>query len=172
MGKWVKVVHCWKCHPNHLTPCQVLFAPSKYHDLFQKLGMEWWTGQVKVLLSYTLCGRWERHKISQLVGHSLAFSGGSVVKNLPAKHETQDPSLGWEDPLVKEMAIYSSIFAWEILWPEEPGGLQSTGLQRVREDLVIKQQQQGNSLVVQWLGLCTSIAKSTGLTLSQGTKIP
>ena len=95
-----------------------------------------------------------------------------MVKNLPAKHETQDPSLGWEDPLVKEMAIYSSIFAWEILWPEEPGGLQSTGLQRVREDLVIKQQQQGNSLVVQWLGLCTSIAKSTGLTLSQGTKIP
>ena len=80
MGEWVKVAHCWKCHPNHLTPCQVLFAPSKYHSLFQKLGMEWWTGQVKVLLSYTFCGRWERHKISELVGHSLAFSGGSVVK--------------------------------------------------------------------------------------------
>ena len=48
--------------------------------------------------------------------------------------EMQVPSLGWEDPLEKEMAPYSSILAWEILWMEEPGRLQSMGSQRVGHD--------------------------------------
>ena len=56
------------------------------------------------------------------------------VKCLPAMQETWVLSLGWEDPLEKEMAIHSSILAWRIPWTEEPGGLQSTGLQRVRQD--------------------------------------
>ena len=56
------------------------------------------------------------------------------VKNLPAMKETQVQSLGWEDPLEKEMAPYSSILAWKIPWTEEPGGLQSMGLQGVRHD--------------------------------------
>ena len=47
----------------------------------------------------------------------------------PAVQETQDGPLGWEDPLEKEMAIYSNILAWEIPWTEEPGGLQSMGSQ-------------------------------------------
>ena len=51
-------------------------------------------------------------------------------------------SLGWEDPLEKEMAAHSSILAWEIPWTEEPGGLQSMGSKRVRKDLMTKQQQQ------------------------------
>ena len=49
-----------------------------------------------------------------------------MVKNLPAMQELQEVlvrSLGWEDPLEKEMATHSSILAWEILWTEEPGGL-------------------------------------------------
>ena len=50
-------------------------------------------------------------------------------KNPTAVQETQVLSLGWEDPLEKEMAIHSSILAWEIPWTEEPGGLQSMGLQ-------------------------------------------
>ena len=54
--------------------------------------------------------------------------------------EMQVQSLGWEDLLEKEMTIHSSILAWEIPWSEEPGGLQSTGLQRVGQDLVTKQQ--------------------------------
>jgi len=45
--------------------------------------------------------------------------------------ETWIRSLGWEDPLEKEMATHSSILAWIISWMEEPGGLQSTGQQRV-----------------------------------------
>ena len=54
-----------------------------------------------------------------------------MVKNAPAVQEMQVQSLGRNDPLVKEMAIYSSTFAWEIQWSEEPGELQSIGLQRV-----------------------------------------
>ena len=57
-----------------------------------------------------------------------------TVKNLPAKQEMWVRSLGQEDPLEKEMATHSSILAWEIPWTEEPGGLQSMGSQRVRQD--------------------------------------
>ena len=61
-----------------------------------------------------------------------------LVKNLPAVQETWVQSLGGEDPLKKEMAAHSSILAWRIPWTEEPGGLQSTGSQRVGHDLVTK----------------------------------
>ena len=54
-----------------------------------------------------------------------------MVKNLPTLQETQVVYLGWEDPLEKGMATHSSILAWRIPWTEEPGGLQSMGLQRV-----------------------------------------
>ena len=57
-----------------------------------------------------------------------------TVKNLPAIRETQVRSLGWEDPLEKEIASHSSILSWRIPWTEEPGGLQSIGLQKVRHD--------------------------------------
>ena len=50
-----------------------------------------------------------------------------TIKNLPAMQETQVPSLGWEDPLEKGVAIHSSILAWRSPWTEEPGGLQSIG---------------------------------------------
>ena len=50
-----------------------------------------------------------------------------MVKCLPAMWETQVRSLGWDDPLEKEMAIHSSTLAWKIPWMEEPGGLQSMG---------------------------------------------
>ena len=67
------------------------------------------------------------------------MSGGASlvaqrVKNLPSMQETQVQSLGWEDSLEKEMATHSSILAWRIPWTEEPGGLQSMGLQRVGHD--------------------------------------
>ena len=52
-------------------------------------------------------------------------------------------TLGWEDPPEKEMATHSSILTWEIPWTEEPGWLQSTGMQRVGHVLVTKQQQTG-----------------------------
>ena len=54
-----------------------------------------------------------------------------MVKHLPAMQETWVRSLGQEDPLEKEIATPSSILAWKIPWMEDPGGLQSMGLQRV-----------------------------------------
>ena len=57
-----------------------------------------------------------------------------MVKNPPAIQETWIQSLGQKDPLEKERATHASIFAWRILWTEEPGRLQFMGLQRVRHD--------------------------------------
>ena len=57
-----------------------------------------------------------------------------MIKNLLAMRETQDRSLGGEDPLEKGMAIQSGILAWRIPWTEEPGGLQAMGSQRVGHD--------------------------------------
>ena len=72
----------------------------------------------------------------------LVLSGASLVaqmlKNLPAMQETWVWSLGWEDPLEKGMATHSNILAWRIPWAEEPGGLQSMELQRVRHDWLTK----------------------------------
>ena len=57
-----------------------------------------------------------------------------LIKNPLPVQETQFWSLGREDPLAQEMANHSSILAWKIPWIEEPGGLQSMGLQRVGYD--------------------------------------
>ena len=63
-----------------------------------------------------------------------SFPGGQTVKRLPTMWETWVQSLGQEDLLEKKMGTHSSILAWKILWTEEPGRLQSTGLQRVGHD--------------------------------------
>ena len=57
-----------------------------------------------------------------------------MVKDLPALWEIWVRSWGWEDPLEKEMATYSSILAWRIPWTEEPGGLQSMGSHTLEKD--------------------------------------
>ena len=57
-----------------------------------------------------------------------------MVENLPAMQETRVQSLDWEDPTEKSMATHSSILAPRIPWKEEPGRLQSVGLQRVGQD--------------------------------------
>ena len=69
----------------------------------------------------------ERH----LIPGPLASLVAQTVKHLPAVQETWVPSLGWEDPLEKDMATLSSTLAWKISWTEEPDGLQSMGSQRV-----------------------------------------
>ena len=70
------------------------------------------------------------------------------LKHLPGMLETWVRSLGWEDPLEKEMATHSSILAWRIPWREEPGGVQSMGSQRVRHDCIIL------SLTFQCINIC------------------
>ena len=64
----------------------------------------------------------------------LASLVAQTVKCLPALPETWVQSLGWEDPLEKEMATHSSILAWKIPWMEEPGRLQSMRSQRIRHN--------------------------------------
>ena len=90
-------------------------------------------------LAPTLKGRKIHQTITSRPWHSgvwcilpcVASLVAQTVKNLPAMWETWVQSLGWEDPLEKGMATHSSILAWEITRTEEPGGLQSMGLQRV-----------------------------------------
>ena len=75
-----------------------------------------------------------QHELAIVVHMSGVSQMALVVKNPPANAEgVRDEGLilGWEDPLEKEMAIHSSILAWKIPWTEEPGRLQSMGLQRV-----------------------------------------
>ena len=72
--------------------------------------------------------------ITDSISRYLALGASLVaqmVKRLPAVWETQVRSLGWEDPLEKEMAPHSSTLAWKIPWMEEPGRLQSMGSRRV-----------------------------------------
>ena len=57
-----------------------------------------------------------------------------LLKSPPTMQETWVQSLGWDDPLEKEIATHSSILAWRIPWTEEPGGLQSMGSQRLGHD--------------------------------------
>ena len=83
----------------------------------------------------------QSHKESDMIKHAFVciitfwdFPGGSVVKNLPMWEMWVWP-LGQEDALEKEKATQSSIFPWEIPRTEEPGGLQSMGLQRFGRDL-------------------------------------
>ena len=67
----------------------------------------------------------------------MGFPSGSAAKNLPSMQEAQETwvqSLGWEDPLEKEMATHSSILVWRIPETEEPGGLPSMGSHRVGHD--------------------------------------
>ena len=61
----------------------------------------------------------------------MGLSGGSVVRNLPIKKETQFQSLSQEYPLEKEMATPYSILAWKIPWTEEPGGYIPWGLKEL-----------------------------------------
>ena len=71
----------------------------------------------------------------------LGFSGSSVGKESTCSVgdlADASSSLGWEDPLEEGMATHSSILAWRIPWAEEPGGLQSIGLQRIGHDWVTK----------------------------------
>ena len=66
-----------------------------------------------------------------ILGASLV---AQTVRNPTAINETRVQSLGWEDPLEKDMATHSSILAWRIPWTEKPGVLQSMGSQRVGHD--------------------------------------
>ena len=104
----------------------------------QRIGHNWTTCTAPHY-SFTFIKRlFSSSSLSAITVVSSAYLRASLVaqmvKNLPAMQETQLWSLGWEDPLEKEMATHSSILTWEIPWRKECGELQSMGLQRVGED--------------------------------------
>ena len=96
---------------------------------------------------------WRRKRF----GWWLCKHSGSVSKSLPAMREIQVQSLGWEDPLEKEMATHSSILAWRIPWREEPGELQSLGSQRVGHDQVTNTMQ--TQRLTLWRGLLADVGR-------------
>ena len=87
-----------------------------------------WTAQIEKQMRVELLGL---RRVGFRSPASWAPLVAQLVKNLPAMWETWVRSLGWEDPLEREKATHSSILAWRIPWTEEPGRLQSMGLQRV-----------------------------------------
>ena len=107
-------------------------GPSEYVCWGEEVGERQPKGQ-EYLLDRCLTDSQAGIKISR---RNMGFPGCSVVKSLPTMWETQVQSLGWEVPLEKEIATHSSILAWEILWTEEPGGLQTMGSQRAGHDWV------------------------------------
>ena len=100
-----------------------------------------WPWELSIWISVSalvlLCSAWKAAAMNPIyiylwgAGVSLV---AQMVKNLPAMQGTCVQSLGWEDPLVEGVANHSSIFAWGIPWTQEPGGLQSMGLQRGRHN--------------------------------------
>jgi len=92
---------------------------------------EWMpTKEFRVLKSLVLASECTFYQLSPSMASLVAWT----VKCLPTMRETWVRYLGREDPLEKEMATHSSIHTWKIPWTEEPGGLQSMGLQRVGHD--------------------------------------
>ena len=79
-------------------------------------------------------GRSPREGIGYPLQYSWASLVAQMVKNQRAMQETWVRPLRWEDPLEEGMGTYSSTLAWRSPWTEEPGGLQSMGLQRVRHN--------------------------------------
>ena len=92
------------------------------------------TGKTITLTRRTFVVKVMSQLFNMLFGFVMASLVAQRLKNLPAVWETQFWSLGWEDPLEKEMATHSSTLAWKVPWMEEPGRLQSRWWQRVGHD--------------------------------------
>ena len=101
------------------------------HGILQARILEW------IAIPFPRGSSWSSNWtwVSCILYH-LASLVAQTVKCLPTMWETWVLSLGWEDPLEKEMATHSSILAWKIPWTEAPGRLRSMGSQRVRHDWV------------------------------------
>ena len=76
----------------------------------------------------------QRVGLSNFHFHCETSLVAQMIKRLPTMQETRVRSLGWKDPLAKEMVTHSSTLVWKIPWMEEPGKLQPMGLQRVGHD--------------------------------------
>ena len=115
--------------------CSIYLLPEKNLGTLLTRHICWWW-----ICSFCL------RKAASLVAQRL--------KRLPAMRETWVRSLGWEDPLEKEMATHSSILAWRIPWTEEPGGLQFTGSKRVGYDWATSLFWSEKVFISLWLSWC------------------
>ena len=131
-GIWLHMIVSimWKgCMKLSLSLLMIHFRLS-HHSKGSSVDQEepWW------LFSLT----WGSKNFLLTIHHGFLYFWASLVaqrlKHLPGMLETQVRSLGWEDPLEKEMATHSSTLAWRIPWREEPGRLQFMGSQRVGHD--------------------------------------
>ena len=125
------------------------------------------------------CQRLNNKCICHLPLWRFDFLVAQTVKRLPTMWETWVWSLGWEDPLEKEMAIHSSSLAWKIPWMEEPGGLQSMGSQRIGHDWATKLKLQNLSrseaVVLQYVGdflLCAETEEACSQASEDFLKLP
>ena len=109
--------------------------------------------ELYVFVSYTFT--WIRAVKKDWIYSKGASLVAQMVKNLSVMQETQVQSLGWEDPLENGMATHSSILAWSIPWTEEPCGLQSIGLQRVRHGWVTNTHTHTHTHTHIYIYLCT-----------------
>ena len=116
---------CFSCDPVDVGN---LISDS---SAFSKSSLYLWKFLVHILLKPSWKG-FEHYLASMQNEHNCVIA--QTVKNLPIMWETWVWSLGQEDPLENGMATHSSVLAWRIPWTEEPGGLQSMGLQRVRNN--------------------------------------
>ena len=123
---------------KHLLPYTFSFLSMK-NKILDFLGMDSYL-RIKCAHHVFICNKmlftamFVTVKIRSIQHPSRTSPVAQRLKHLPAMRRTWVQSLGQEDPLEKEMATHSSILAWRIPWMEEPGGLQSTGLQRVGHD--------------------------------------
>ena len=113
--------------------------PLQYSCLENPIdGGAWWAAVYGVTQSDMIEVMQQEQQYQQQQRSEMGFPDGSVVENLPANQETRVQTFSQEDSLEKEMAVHSSILAWEIPWTEEPSMLQSTGHKRVRHILAAK----------------------------------
>ena len=121
------------CHPMDGSP-----PGSTVHGILQARILEW----VAISFSRGPFQPRDRTQVSRIADRrfialqtdALPSELAQRLKHLPAMRETWVRSLGWKDPLEKEMETHSSILAWRIPWTEEPGGLQSMESLRVRQN--------------------------------------
>ena len=123
---------------NNIIPLYLYntFKLSNFHIYWLPISQVCWEDLMKHVLNLIKRACYILKLINKYVSFCSfgASLGAQMVKNLPTMQETWVWSLGQEDLLEKRMATHSSILAWRILWREEPGWLQSMGLQRVRHD--------------------------------------
>ena len=109
-----------------------------FHSLCLKVYFIWYEYCYSCFLLVSICMEYLFPALHFQSVCPLFWGGSSLVaqrvKHLSTIQEIQLQSLGWEDPLEKEMAIHSRTVAWKIPWTEEPGRLQSMGSQRVGHD--------------------------------------